>query len=192
LAKGHDWANLTVVGVLDVDGGLFAQDYRAPERLFAQLQQVIGRAGRGRLAGEVLIQSKFVEHSMWSHLLAHDFELFAQEELMVREQLSLPPFGSNALFQVGADAYKDALAFAQTARELALEIITEQPQFDTITINAAVPMHMMRVKHSERAQVLVECTSRARLQAFLPLWQQAIIAQKSRLTWLIEVDPADI
>ncbi|MBS1173982.1 MAG: priA [Burkholderiaceae bacterium] len=192
LAKGHDWDNLTVVGVLDVDGGLFAQDYRAPERLFAQLQQVIGRAGRGQLAGEVLIQSRFVEHSMWAHLLAHDFELFAQEELMVREQLGLPPFGANALFQVGADAYKDALAFAQTARELALAIIAEQPQFTTITINAAVPMHMMRVKHSERAQVLVECASRARLQAFLPLWQQAIVAQKPRLTWLIEVDPADI
>ena len=192
LAKGHDWANLTVVGVLDVDGGLFAQDYRAPERLFAQLQQVIGRAGRGQAAGEVLIQSRFVEHGMWTHLLAHDFERFAQEELMVREQLALPPFGSNALFQVGADAYKDAQAFAQTARELALAIITEQPQFASITINAAVPMHMMRVKHSERAQVLIECASRARLQAFLPLWQQAIVAQKSRLTWLIEVDPADI
>jgi primosomal protein N' (replication factor Y) len=53
-------------------------------------------------------------------------------------------------------------------------------------------MHMMRVKHSERAQVLVECTSRARLQAFLPLWQAQLIAQKSRLTWLIEVDPAEI
>ena len=67
LAKGHDWPNLTVVGVLDADSGLFAQDYRAPEKLFAQLQQVIGRAGRGQYAGEVLIQSRFVEHSIWQH-----------------------------------------------------------------------------------------------------------------------------
>ena len=192
LAKGHDWANLTVIGVLDVDGGLFAQDYRAPERLFAQLQQVIGRAGRGRQSGQVLIQSRFVEHSMWAHLLAHDFESFADEELMVREQLCLPPFGANALFQVGADVYQEAWTFAQVARELALAIINEHPEFANITINAAVPMQMMRVKHSERAQVLVECVSRARLQAFLPLWQQAIVAQKSRLTWLIDVDPADI
>ena len=192
LAKGHDWDNLTVIGVLDVDGGLFAQDYRAPERLFAQLQQVIGRAGRGRRSGRVLIQSQFVEHGMWRHLLAHDFESFAQEELWVREQLCLPPFGANALFQVGADTYQDAWAFAQTARELALAIINQHPEFAHITINAAVPMHMMRVKHSERAQVLVECASRARLQSFLPVWQQAIVAQKSRLTWLIDVDPADI
>ena len=192
LAKGHDWPNLTVVGVLDADSGLFAQDYRAPEKLFAQLQQVIGRAGRGQYAGEVLIQSRFVEHSIWQHLLAHRFSEFAAEELDVRRQLSLPPFGAHALLQVGADAYEQAHAFAQAARELALSLISEQPEFASIVVNAAVPMHMMRVKHSERAQVLVECTSRARLQAFLPLWQAQLIAQKSRLTWLIEVDPAEI
>ena len=192
LAKGHDWPNLTVVGVLDADSGLFAQDYRAPEKLFAQLQQVIGRAGRGQYAGEVLIQSRFVEHSIWQHLLTHRFSEFAAEELDVRRQLSLPPFGAHALLQVGADAYEQAHAFAQAARELALSLISEQPEFASIVVNAAVPMHMMRVKHSERAQVLVECTSRARLQAFLPLWQAQLIAQKSRLTWLIEVDPAEI
>ena len=192
LAKGHDWPNLTVVGVLDADSGLFAQDYRAPEKLFAQLQQVIGRAGRGQYAGEVLIQSRFVEHSIWQHLLAHRFSEFAAEELDVRRQLSLPPFGAHALLQVGADAYEQAHTFAQAARELALSLISEQPEFASIVVNAAVPMHMMRVKHSERAQVLVECTSRARLQAFLPLWQAQLIAQKSRLTWLIEVDPAEI
>ena len=192
LANGHDWPNLTVVGVLDADSGLFAQDYRAPEKLFAQLQQVIGRAGRGQYAGEVLIQSRFVEHSIWQHLLAHRFSEFAAEELDVRRQLHLPPFGAHALLQVGADAYEQAHAFAQAARELALSLISEQPEFASIVVNAAVPMHMMRVKHSERAQVLVECTSRARLQAFLPLWQAQLIAQKSRLTWLIEVDPAEI
>ena len=192
LAKGHDWPNLTVVGVLDADSGLFAQDYRAPEKLFAQLQQVIGRAGRGQLAGQVLIQSRFVDHPMWSHLLAHRFVQFAADELATRDQLRLPPFGAHALLQVGADVYADAHAFAQRARELALDIINQQPEFANIVVNAAVPMPMMRVKHSERAQVLIECTSRARLQAFLPLWQAELLALKSRLTWLIEVDPAEI
>ena len=183
---------MTVVGVLDADSGLFAQDYRAPEKLFAQLQQVIGRAGRGQLAGQVLIQSRFVDHPMWSHLLAHRFVQFAADELATRDQLHLPPFGAHALLQVGADVYADAHAFAQHARELALDIINQQPEFANIVVNAAVPMPMMRVKHSERAQVLIECTSRARLQAFLPLWQAELLALKSRLTWLIEVDPAEI
>ena len=192
LAKGHDWPNLTVVGVLDADSGLFAQDYRAPEKLFAQLQQVIGRAGRGQFAGQVLIQSRFVDHPIWRHLLAHRFTDFAVEELDVRRELTLPPFGAHALLQVGADAYEQAHAFAQTARELAVQLINEYSEFASIVVNAAVPMPMMRVKHSERAQVLLECSSRARLQAFLPLWQAQLIAQKSRLTWLIEVDPAEI
>ena len=192
LAKGHDWPNLTVVGVLDADSGLFAQDYRAPEKLFAQLQQVIGRAGRGQFAGQVLIQSRFVDHPIWRHLLAHRFTDFAVEELDVRRELTLPPFGAHALLQVGADAYEQAHAFAQSARELAVQLVTEHTEFSSIVVNAAVPMPMMRVKHSERAQVLLECSSRARLQAFLPLWQAQLIAQKSRLTWLIEVDPAEI
>ena len=192
LAKGHDWPNLTVVGVLDADSGLFAQDYRAPEKLFAQLQQVIGRAGRGQFAGQVLIQSRFVDHPIWRHLLAHRFTDFAVEELHVRRELTLPPFGAHALLQVGADAYEQAHAFAQTARELAVQLMKEHTEFSTIVVNAAVPMPMMRVKHSERAQVLLECSSRARLQAFLPLWQAELVAQKSRLTWLIEVDPAEI
>ena len=192
LAKGHDWPNLTVVGVLDADSGLFAQDYRAPEKLFAQLQQVIGRAGRGQLAGQVLIQSRFVDHPIWRHLLVHRFTDFAVEELDVRRELTLPPFGAHALLQVGADAYEQAQAFAQSARELALQLTGEYNEFSSIVVNAAVPMPMMRVKHSERAQVLIECSSRARLQAFLPLWQAQLIAQKSRLTWLIEVDPAEI
>ena len=192
LAKGHDWPNLTVVGVLDADSGLFAQDYRAPEKLFAQLQQVIGRAGRGQFAGQVLIQSRFVDHPIWRHLLAHRFTDFAVEELDVRRELTLPPFGAHALLQVGADAYEQAHAFAQSARELAVQLVTEHTEFSSIVVNAAVPMPMMRVKHSERAQVLLECSSRALLQAFLPLWQAQLIAQKSRLTWLIEVDPAEI
>lgn len=192
LAKGHDWAHLTTIGVLDVDSGLFAQDYRAPERLFAQMQQVIGRAGRGDVAGRVFIQTGFVEHPIWSSILSHDYEGFATDELAVREQLGLPPFAAHALLHVAAPKLDVALAFAETARTAALEIINEQPEFSSITVNAAVPMSLMRVNQQERAQLLVECPSRARLQTFLPRWQAAILAHKSRLNWLLEVDPAEI
>ena len=192
LAKGHDWPNLNTVGVLDVDSGLFAQDYRAPERLFALLQQVIGRAGRGQQAGRVLIQTAFPEHPMWTQVRTHDFETFASSELAVRQQLGLPPFAAHALLQVSAPELKQALVFAQTARELALSLIDDHPEFAHITINAAVPMNMVRLNRQERAQILIECPSRPRLQAFLAQWQGELVAQKSRLMWLIEVDPAEI
>ena len=191
LAKGHDWPNLTTVGVLDVDGGLFAQDYRAPERLFAQLQQVIGRAGRGQHAGHVIIQTTFPEHPLWRHILAHDYESFAADELAVRAQLGLPPFAAHALLQVAAPRIKDALDFANAARTAALNIIDEHG-FETLTINAAVPMHIMRKNAQERAQLLIESPQRSKLQAFLPHWQAALTKLKSRLTWFVEVDPADI
>jgi primosomal protein N' (replication factor Y) len=191
LAKGHDWPNLTAVGVLDVDGGLFAQDYRAPERLFAQLQQVIGRAGRGQHAGHVIIQTTFPEHPLWRHILAHDYESFAADELAVRAQLGLPPFAAHALLQVAAPRIKNALEFANAARTAALNIIGEHG-FDTLTINAAVPMQMMRKNAQERAQLLIESPQRSKLQAFLPHWQAALTQLKSRLTWFVEVDPAEI
>lgn len=191
LAKGHDWPNLTTVGILDVDSGLFAQDYRAPERLFAQLQQVIGRAGRGKYAGQVVIQTAFPEHPLWRHILAHDYESFAADELAVRARLGLPPFAAHALLQVAAPRIKDALEFANVARTAALHIIDEQG-FDTITINAAVPMQMVRKNAQERAQLLVESSQRSKLQAFLPHWQVALTQLKSRLTWFVEVDPAEI
>ncbi|MGL4768197.1 MAG: replication restart helicase PriA [Formosimonas sp.] len=192
LAKGHDWPNLTTVVALDVDSGLFSQDYRAPERLFAQLQQVIGRAGRGEHAGRVLIQTGFIEHPLWGFLLQHDFEGFANDELAVREQLGLPPFAAHALLHVSAANIKDALHFANAARAAAQELIHANPQWASITLNAAVPMNLVRVNQLERAQLLIECPSRARLQQFLPHWQAELVAQKSRLAWLIEVDPAEI
>ncbi|TDR30920.1 replication restart helicase PriA [Hydromonas duriensis] len=192
LAKGHDWPNLNTVGVLDVDSGLFAQDYRAPERLFALLQQVIGRAGRGQTAGRVLIQTAFPEHPMWTQLRSHDFETFANDELAVRQQLGLPPFAAHALLHVAAPELKNAMLFAQKARELALALIDTQIAFTQVTVNAAVPMNMMRLNRQERAQVLIECPSRPRLQQFLTQWQAALVEQKSRLMWLIDVDPAEI
>lgn len=192
LAKGHDWPNLNTVGVLDVDSGLFAQDYRAPERLFALLQQVIGRAGRGQQKGRVLIQTAFPEHPMWSQVRAHDFEAFAATELEVRQQLGLPPFAAHALLQVAAPELQQAMSFAQTARMLALDVADENPDYAQVIVNAAVPMNMMRLNRQERAQVLIECPSRPRLQAFLALWQAKMVEQKSRLVWLIDVDPAEI
>jgi primosomal protein N' (replication factor Y) len=192
LAKGHDWAHLTTVAVLDVDSGLFAQDYRAPERLFALMQQVIGRAGRGQVAGHVYIQTGFVEHPLWGSILGHDYEGYANDELAVREQLGLPPFSAHALLHVAAANIKLALGFANEVRLLAIQLIDENPEFASMTVNAAVPMNMVRVNQLERAQMLIESPSRARLQAFAPLLQAAILAQKSRLNWLLEIDPAEI
>jgi primosomal protein N' (replication factor Y) len=91
LAKGHDFPNLTLVGAVGADAALFAADFRAPERLFAQLMQVGGRSGRAALPGEVLIQTEHPEHPLYRALRAHDYVSFAQSQLAERRIAGFPP-----------------------------------------------------------------------------------------------------
>src|SRR5688572_3910701 len=92
LAKGHDFHNVTLVGVISVDTGLGLPDFRSAERTFQLLTQVAGRAGRGSLPGRVLIQTYYPEHYALRHAVKQDYEGFYNEEIKFRRQLSYPPF----------------------------------------------------------------------------------------------------
>ena len=102
LAKGHDFPKLTLVGVAGADAALFAADFRAPERLFAQLMQVGGRSGRAALAGEVLIQTEYPDHPLYRALVRHDYAAFAAAQLAEREQAGFPPYVFQALLRAEA------------------------------------------------------------------------------------------
>ncbi|MEK9776630.1 MAG: primosomal protein N', partial [Quisquiliibacterium sp.] len=102
LAKGHDFRRLSVVAVLDVDGALYSSDFRAPERLFALMMQVAGRAGRSASGARVLIQSRFPGHPLFAALARQDFQGFADQLLMERQQALLPPFMFLALLRADA------------------------------------------------------------------------------------------
>ncbi len=190
VAKGHDFQRLTLVGVLNPDTALFSQDYRAGERLFAQLMQVAGRAGRaGGKDGtvpvsEVMLQTRYPQHPLYRALLAHDYVGFAESTLAERRAAGLPPFVFQALLRAEARTLQDALDFLQQARGLLAA--------DGILMNDPVPMTITRVADIERAQLLVESASRPQLQAFLKPWVHALRQLKSRLRWSLEVDPVDI
>ncbi|MBS1186421.1 MAG: priA [Burkholderiaceae bacterium] len=188
VAKGHDFQNLTLVGVLNPDTALFSHDYRASERLFAQLMQVAGRAGRSAQKddhqSEVLIQTRYPQHPLFAALKAHDYGVFATALLEEREQACLPPFCHQALLRAEARELPDALAFLQQA---ALLLAPEG-----VTINDPIPMALTRVANVCRAQLLVESASRPALQAFLREWMPALRTVKTRVRWTMEVDPADI
>jgi primosomal protein N' (replication factor Y) len=189
VAKGHDFQNLTLVGVLNPDTALFSHDYRASERLFAQLMQVAGRAGRvaqkeGGSASEVLVQTRYPQHPLYAAVMAHDYERFAAALLEERRQAALPPFLYQALLRAEARELSIALEFLQQASEC-----VEHPG---ITINDPIPMTMMRVANVDRAQLLVESLSRPALQAFLKVWVVALREIKTRAKWTLEVDPVDI
>ena len=185
VAKGHDFKNLTLVGIMNPDSSLFSQDYRASERLFAQLMQVAGRAGRqGGSESEVLVQTSYPEHPLFSALVAHDFDYFANSLLGEREVAGLPPYLYQAILRAEARELELALEFLRGARGLV--------EHEGITINDPIPMSMARVHNMERAQLLVESSSRPALQAFLKEWMQALREQKTRVKWGLEVDPVDI
>ena len=189
VAKGHDFQNLTLVAVLNPDTALFSHDYRASERLFAQLMQVAGRAGRvaqkeGGSASEVLIQTRYPQHPLYAAVRAHDYDTFATELLEERQQACFPPFMYQALLRAEAKELKIALDFLQ----LAIACV----EHDGITMNDPIPMTMTRVANIDRAQLLVECSSRPALQAFLKIWISTLRDMKSRVRWSLEVDPVDI
>ncbi|PWF41218.1 primosomal protein N' [Massilia glaciei] len=189
VAKGHDFKKLTLVGILNPDTALFSQDYRASERLFAQLMQVAGRAGRaaraeGGSVSEVLVQSRYVAHPLYSAVVSHDYDRFATSLLEERRQAALPPYLYQALLRAEAPELALAIEFLENARDCI--------GHEGITVNDPIPMTMTRVHNVDRAQLLVECPSRPALQAFLKEWLAAIRQMKSRVKWSLEVDPLDI
>ena len=188
LAKGHDFPKLTLVGVLGADAALFAADWRAPERLFAQLMQVAGRAGRAELKGEVLIQTEYPDHPLYAALVAHDYPGFAASLLREREQAGFPPYAFQAMLRAEAPEMAAAIAFLATA--CALPVVQEH---GNVVLYDPVPMKLSRLANLERGQLLAESHSRPALQAFLPRWREAIegIKAPSRLRWHLEVDPLE-
>ncbi len=189
LAKGHDFPNLTLVGVVAPDAALFAADWRAPEQLFAQLMQVAGRAGRADRPGEVLLQTQYPEHPLYEALARHDYSAFAASQLAERRQAGFPPFVHQAMLRAEAATMAAALAFLQTARARGAPLVGEQ----AVTFYDPVPMRLSRRASRERGQLLVESPSRRVLQTFLGAWVRQLegIRCSGVERWHLEVDPLE-
>jgi primosomal protein N' (replication factor Y) len=189
MAKGHDFPNLTLVGVVGADASLHAADFRAPERLFQQLMQVGGRAGRAHLAGEVLVQTEYPDHPLYRCLVHHDFDAFAASALDERRQAGFPPFTYQAMLRADAPALDDAMAFLAHAKRLAQESAPEG-----LRVFDAVPMRLTRLARRERAQLLVEADVRGVLQEFVGRWMRILRGQRvgRELRWQLDIDPLDV
>ncbi|MGX8881668.1 primosomal protein N' [Methylovorus sp. SPW-M1] len=187
LAKGHDFPNLTLVGVVDTDSALFSPDFRAAERLFAQLMQVSGRAGRADKPGEVLIQTTFPEHNLFNALRKHDYVAYADSQLQERQLAQFPPYAFLALLRAEANQYSlvqdflnDALVLA---RQLSEHVLTYDP----------VRPQMEKLKGMERAYLLMQGESRLQIQQLLRHLVPQLRAHPlaSKLRWTVDVDPLE-
>ncbi len=189
LAKGHDFPRLTLVGVLGADNALYSADFRATERLAALLFQVSGRAGRGALPGEVIVQTDFPEHPLYRALAAHDYGAFASELLAERGAAVLPPFAHLALVTAEAPRRASVDAFLDEVRRNGQAIARSSGE--RVEVFPPVPAALARRAGLERGQVLAQSEDRRALQRFLPQWRSAIEALPGRRArWSLDVDPA--
>ncbi len=191
LAKGHDFPALTLVVVLGADNALYSADFRATERLYAQLTQVAGRAGRAQLPGEVLIQTDFGEHPVFRALQAQDYAAFADVLLEERRVADLPPFAHVALIEAAAHRRADVDRFLHQAEDLLRTVIAASAPACKC-FPPSVPVLSRRGGY-ERGQVLVQAAGRGDLQAVLRTVRgQLAEGAGRRVRWRINVDPVDL
>ena len=184
LAKGHDFARLNLVIVLNADGSLYSADFRAPERLFAELMQVSGRAGRADKPGKVLIQTQLPEHPVFAAVKAQDYAVFAENELNERQMFAMPPFGFQTAVRAAAPRVADAMEFLNAAKETLAPLLPE-----SVSQFGAAPMLMVRLAERERAQIFLESTSRQDLHRAVSLWVQVLQQNRNgKIRWSVDVD----
>ena len=184
LAKGHDFARLNLVIVLNADGSLYSADFRAPERLFAELMQVSGRAGRADKPGKVLIQTQLPEHPVFAAVKAQDYAVFAENELNERQMFAMPPFGFQTAVRADASRVADAMEFLNAAKETLAPLLPE-----SVSQFGAAPMLMVRLAERERAQIFLESISRQDLHRAVSLWVQVLQQNRDgKIRWSVDVD----
>ncbi len=189
LSKGHHFPNLTLVGIVNADQGLFGSDFRSSERLAQSVVQVAGRAGRESRAGEVLIQTAFPDNEFWSTLIDGGYRQIASEALAEREITRWPPFTRLALLRSAAHKQADAHHFLAVARRH-----IESQASTSLRILGPVDAPMARKAGRYRAQLLLQSSDRVTLHRILrflrPALEQDPAARKVR--WSLDVDPIEL
>lgn len=192
LSKGHDFPRITLVGVVNADGAMFSADFRAAERMVAQLMQVAGRAGRADLPGRVLIQTRFATHPLYQAVAAQDHPRFAEMAMAERKLANLPPYSFLALLRAEAKAEDVLREFMSHAVDEARQYLSAQPAA-SLHVWDPVAAPLSRKAGFERQQLMVQAGSRMELQQFLSKWLPKVREHDSRaVKWVIDVDPLDV
>ncbi len=190
LTKGHHFPEVSLVVIVDADQGLFASDFRATERLAQTITQVAGRAGRGSLAGEVMIQTEFPEHPLLNRLMTEGYEGFAVSALEERREAGWPPYSRLAMLRAEA---KDSLGLDAFLRAA---VDSSRGLGDAAAVKVLGPASALIARRADhfRAHLLIETTARSTLQRFLKDWLPQV--EKLRgppgLRWSIDVDPLEV
>ncbi len=191
LAKGHHFPNVTLVAIIDADGGLFSTDFRGPERMGQLMLQVAGRAGRAERPGKVLIQSHLCDHPLLQTLIRQGYSAFADQLLRERHLAQLPPFRHMVLLRAESKRSENAHELLQLARQIAEHLCPSSPELQYL---GPLPAPMEKRNQRFRHQLQISASNRAQLHRLL----QPLIAQldqhplSRRTRWSVDVDPQDM
>ena len=187
LAKGHDFAGLSLVGILDIDSALYGADFRALERMAQLVTQVSGRAGRAEKPGEVYLQTHEPHNPMLRKLLESGYRAFCEALLEQRRESGLPPFSHLAVLRAEAADAAQPLRFLTEARK-------QLPDSSQLAVMGPVPAPMEKLAGRYRAQILLQSGSRAALQKALAAWVPELdaLATSRKVRWSVDVDPVDL
>jgi primosomal protein N' (replication factor Y) len=193
LTKGHDFPGVTLVGIVDVDQGLFGTDFRSAERLAQTFIQVAGRAGRADRPGEVWLQTLFPDHPLLRVLLSRGYGAFAELALDERRQAGWPPWSSLALVRAEAAERPPVYAFLEAAAAIARGLARDGAP-GALKVLGPAPAPMERRAGRYRGQLLLQATARRDLQRCLPEFRAAVAAlpAQRRVRWSLDVDPSEL
>ena len=189
LAKGHHFENVTLVVILDADSGLMSADFRSHERMGQLLTQVAGRSGRGKISGQVMVQTHQPDHPVLDQLFNQGYHPLAQQLLSHRQQGQLPPFKSLAVIRAESIYPQLALDFLNLARSISEQHITSDTQL-------LGPLPALMEKRSGRYRFILQITSTQRSHLQQLLFQVAMALENTKkdnkIRWSIDVDPQEL
>lgn len=188
LAKGHDFARLNLVIVVNADGSLYSSDFRAVEHLFAELMQVSGRAGRAESRGQVWIQTRLPEHPIFAAVRNQNYPLFADSQLKEREDFGLPPYIFQAAVRADAASAETVQHSLQNVKNLLAPALPDKlHQF------GPAPMLLTRLEGRERAQLFLESGDRKAVHRAASLWLAALHDNAPHgMRYHVDIDPQEM
>jgi len=187
IAKGHHFPNVTLVGIIDIDQGLFSADFRASERMAQLILQVSGRAGREETKGEVAIQTHHPEHTLLQALITKGYGEFAKELLHERYETQFPPYTHLALIRAEATDQNPPQQFLFEAKQITTQLNNE------LECYGPFPAPMERRAGKYRSQLIILSNNRKTLhQCLSPLVQQLETKNTSKIRWSVDIDPMEM
>lgn len=192
VAKGLDFPNVTLVGVLCIDQMLYNDDYKAMERAFDLVTQVVGRSGRGDNPGKAFIQTDFVENEVIDFAKSQDYEAFYNVELPIRKQMVYPPFCDICVIGFSGESetltMKAACKFLNDLKALHSEQYSEQ---NIIVLGPAVPK-IAKINGKYRVRIIIKCKNTKRLRDMISVLLKDFLKNNKEISAFADMNPEDI